>query len=114
MKLYRASESQYVSKPGYSANYVANIEFNQSIDNAGVILVKIPEGKTKPHVHNILEELFVAVSSLKLIVDGDEYQLDEGDTVLVEPGESHSFESPYGKTSFIIAIKFPNLTADKG
>jgi quercetin dioxygenase-like cupin family protein len=113
VKIYRISDGNTKSRAGYTASYVADIEFRQDINTAGVIVVTIPNGQTKPHVHNKLEELFIAGTDIEIQVNGTRYQLHKGDTVLVEPGEYHNFKTCEGKTGFLIAIKFPNLTNDK-
>jgi len=113
VKIYRISDGNSKDKLGYSANYVADITFRRSINSAGVIIVSIPRGQTKSHVHNELEDLFIAGTEIEIHVNGTKYELQKGDTVLVEPGEYHHFRTLYGKTGLLTAIKFPNLKNDK-
>ena len=113
VKIYRIADGNSKDRPGYSANYVADITFRRSINSAGVIIVSILEEQTKPHVHNELEELFIAGSEIEIHVNETKYELQKGDTVLVEPGEYHHFKTLNGKTGLLTAIKFPNLKNDK-
>jgi mannose-6-phosphate isomerase-like protein (cupin superfamily) len=114
VKLYRASEVNLKGRAGYGVKYIADIDFTNPIESAGFILVKIPPGmKTTPHAHGKLEEAFMIMNSTKMGVDETLYALDEGDVVLVEPGERHWFETPDGGDVTIIAVKMPNLKDDK-
>ncbi len=114
VKVYRASEAEEIARAGYSAKYVADIRFRKKIDDGGFIIVNIPAGaKTSPHIHNKLEEVFVALSSLEMHVDETHIQLEVGDIVIAEPGESHSFLAYPLSEAKLLAIKFPNLKDDK-
>jgi mannose-6-phosphate isomerase-like protein (cupin superfamily) len=49
------------------------------------------EGRGREHIHPSQTEAFEVVSgSYTLVVDGEEHQLDEGDTSQVPPGAVHS------------------------
>jgi quercetin dioxygenase-like cupin family protein len=99
---------------GYTAKYIADIEFQKELQTGGFILVSVAAGtRTEPHRHEKLEEVFVALSNLRMFVDSVEYHLENGDVVLVAPNESHSFEALEDSTARILAIKFPNLKNDK-
>ncbi|MHA2193179.1 MAG: cupin domain-containing protein [Candidatus Thorarchaeota archaeon] len=114
VKVYRASETTLKGRAGYGVKYVADIGFGNPIESAGFILVKIPpQMKTTPHAHGKLDEAFVIMNPTKMGVDETLYDLDEGDVVLVEPGEWHWFETPEGEDVSIIAVKLPNLKDDK-
>jgi mannose-6-phosphate isomerase-like protein (cupin superfamily) len=114
VKVYRASEINLKNRAGYGVKYVADIGFEKPIESAGFILVKIPpQMKTSPHAHGRLEEAFVIMNPTKMGVNETLYDLDEGDVVLVEPGEWHWFETPDGEVVNIIAVKLPNLKDDK-
>ncbi len=112
--IYRASKENEIRKKGYFADYVADVKLLRQVDTAGVIIVSIPEGQTSPHFHRELEELFIACTPVDIYIDEKKYLLEKGDVVLVAPGEHHYFVSPPGHTSWIIAIKLPNLKDDKG
>jgi quercetin dioxygenase-like cupin family protein len=114
VRLYRASDAEELARTGYSAKYLADIKFRTKVDDSGFILVTIPTGtRTAPHSHSVLEEVFVALSSLEIIVNDNSFQLNEGDIVIAEPGESHSFSASSTSKGKILAIKFPNLKHDK-
>ena len=114
VQIFRASESEEISKKGYSAKYVADIEFRKHLDSGGFILVTVDTGsKSEPHKHGELEEVFVALSDLKMHIDSREYNLEKGDVVIVAPNESHSFEASNQSPASLLAIKFPNLKSDR-
>ncbi len=114
VKIHKASEVESMGRAGYDVKYVAHLTFKDALDNGMFIYVKIPAGmKTRPHRHNILEEVFIAIDSLTIGVNDIPYSLEEGDVVLVEPGESHWFRSPEDRSARMIAIKLPNIEDDK-
>ena len=114
VKIFKKVDSETISKKGYTANYVADIQFMNQLDTAGFILVQIDSQKhSAPHAHVELEEIFVALSNMVMYVDSVEYRLEAGDIVLVEPNEVHSFEGLSDEPGSMIAIKFPNLKTDK-
>ena len=114
VQIFKASETEEISKKGYSARYVADVQFRNNLDSGGFILVTVAAGsRTEPHKHGELEEVFVIMSKLKMYIDSVEFDLDKGDVVLVAPNESHSFEASEHSSASIIAIKFPNLKNDR-
>lgn len=114
VKIFKASDAEEIHKKGYTAKYVADVEFRMSLDTGGFILVTVLAGtKTEPHAHGELEEIFVVLSDMKMIIDSAEYELEKGDVVLVSPNETHSFEAAADSSASVIAIKFPNLKDDR-
>jgi len=114
VQIFKASDAEEIRKKGYIAKYIADVEFRTNLDSGGFILVTVDEGiRTEPHKHEELEELFVVLSDLKMIIDSTEYELEKGDVVLVAPNELHSFEAQKHSSASLIAIKFPNLKNDK-
>lgn len=114
VKVYRSSDSELVGMGGYGRKYVADLKFKKRLDTAGFIWVKIPGGmKTDPHKHERLEEAFFFVDPTKMGVGDQVLQVNEGDVVVVEPGEAHWFETAEGQDVRVVAIKFPNLKTDK-
>ena len=114
VEIYRASDAESKERLGYRAKYVADVIFGEPPDSAGFIIVEIPpEMKTSPHSHGVLAELFVIMGKTKMGVADALYDLSKGDVIVVEPGESHWFETPPGAGVDVIAIKMPNLKDDK-
>jgi len=112
--IFKASDAEEIHKKGYTAKYVADVEFQKNLNTGGFILVTVLAGtKTEPHTHGELEEIFVVLSDMKMRIDSVEYELKKGDVVLVNPNETHSFEAPADSSASIIAIKFPNLKVDR-
>ncbi len=114
VKIFKASEAEEIHKKGYTAKYVADVNFRNSLDSGGFILVTVNPGtKSEPHAHGELEEIFVVLSDMMMKIDSVEYQLEKGDVVLVAPNETHSFEAAVDTPASMIAIKFPNLKDDR-
>lgn len=114
VRIYKAKDSDKASRAGYVANYVADINFRRPLNSCGVIHVEIiGDGKSSPHYHEDLEEVFIVLSEILIYINDIPYELDEGDVILVEPGEAHSFETMADQNGRIIALKFPNLKDDK-
>ncbi len=114
VRIYRIEDSQKADRAGYEASYVADIVFRRSLDSCGIIYVDIEAGgKTSPHAHEYLEEAFIALTPLHITIDDTRYDLKEGDVIVAEPGEAHSFETLPGKHGRILALKFPNIKDDK-
>ena len=114
VRIYRAEDANAARRTGYEAKYVADLVFRNSLDTCGVILVDIDSrGRSAPQAHERLEEVFIAVTEIVMYIDDIKYSLNEGDVVVVEPGEAHSFETINGKPARIFALKFPNLSDDK-
>ncbi len=114
VRIFRSADAERSTKAGYIASYIADLTFMQSLDSCGVILVEI-EGKEKssPHSHEQLQEVFVALSEISVYVDGICQDLKQGDVVMVEPGENHSFASKTSESGRLLALKFPNIKDDK-
>lgn len=114
VRIYRDTDSEKVARSGYDAKYVADLTFKQSLNSCGVIIVDIAtDARSSPHSHRLLEEVFIAVTEIQLYIDDTCYELNEGDVVIVEPGEFHSFQTRNDKLGRIIALKFPNIKDDK-
>ncbi|MGY5881456.1 MAG: cupin domain-containing protein [Candidatus Thorarchaeota archaeon] len=114
VQIFRASESEEIRKKGYTARYVADVEFRKELNSGGFILVTVAAGtSTEPHKHEELEEIFVALSDLKMVINSTEYHLESGDVAVVAPNDFHSFEASAHSSANIIAIKFPNLKSDR-
>ena len=114
VRIYRVEDAERAQRTGYEAAYVADLSFRESLDSCGVILVNIEgSGRTSPHAHEHLEEAFIALSDLFLYIGEERLELKNGDVVIVEPGEEHSFESTIHKPVRVIALKFPNIKDDK-
>jgi len=114
MRIFRFAESESKSGAGYTANYVADIDFRKSVETAGAIIVKIPRNtKTTPHSHIILEEVFIVMNRTRMGVGKQIINLEAGDVVVAEPHEEHWFETYKDEDVTVIALKVPNLKDDK-
>jgi quercetin dioxygenase-like cupin family protein len=114
VRIYRARESEPKQRSGYEARYFADISFREPVDSCGMILVTLePGSKSAPHGHENLEEVFMALSEIRVQVDQETIELEDGDILVVDPSEIHSFEVVGNTPARLLAMKFPNLKDDK-
>ena len=114
VRIYRVKDSLQAERAGYHARYLADMKFQKPLDSCGLILVDLKKnGKSSPHAHKLLDEIFVALTDIRIFIDGDRYDLKEGDVVIAESGELHSFETETDMPGRILAMKFPNIKDDK-
>ena len=114
VQIYRVKDSLKAERAGYQAKYVADLEFRMPLDSCGLILVDLEKNRrSTPHAHEFLDEIFLALTDIRIFIDGTRYDLKEGDVVLAEPGEQHSFETEPDTNGRILAMKFPNIKDDK-
>ena len=114
MKVFRASLAEKRARSGYTASYVADIMLKRPAESLGMIFVEIPQAmKTAPHLHEEIEEVFVALTSLTLEINEERMELNAGDVVVAEAGEVHRFHAQEGKDARVLAIKVPNIKDDK-
>ncbi|MFW9927663.1 MAG: hypothetical protein ACFFDM_13010, partial [Candidatus Thorarchaeota archaeon] len=82
VRIYRAIDSESIQRSGYEARYTADITFKDHVDSCGMILVTLPpESVSSPHGHQFLEEVFMALTKVRIHVDDEAFELDEGDVV---------------------------------
>ena len=114
VRIYRAEASESIQRAGYEARYFADISFREPVASCGMILVTLkPGSKSSPHGHEHLEEVFMALTRIRVQVDKETIDLENGDVLVVDPGEMHSFEVIGDTTARLLAMKFPNLQDDK-
>jgi len=63
-----------------------------------------PGGHTPKHAHEWEHEVFVVKGKGKIVLDGVEEKLSEGDAVYVEPEELHQFVNSSSSTLRLICI----------
>ncbi len=114
VRLFTISDIPEIERAGYSVRYYADLKFSQQLNTAGFIFIAIPAGiQTKPHAHEVLQELFIALTPLTMIVDEEQFDLVPGDLLLVDPKEFHSIKASKSEDSKLVAIKCPNMKQDK-
>ena len=114
VRVFKAEDSETIQRAGYEARYFADVVFREPVDSCGMILVTLePGSKSSPHGHEFLEEVFLALTEIRVQVDSETIELAEGDVLVAGPGEMHSFEVIGDKPARLLAMKFPNLKEDK-
>lgn len=113
-RVFRSDTAEKKERAGYEAKYLADILLKSPIDSLGFIVVTIPPGvTTEPHYHSQLDEVFVAITPVVVIVDFDEILLNPDDILIAEAGEKHSFRPASDNFGRLLAIKMPNVKDDK-
>lgn len=70
------------------------------------------QGVDDPHEHQRMTEVyFIARGSVEMRIESETVTLHEGETVIVEPGEAHTFVSN-SPDHFHFVIQTPGLTGD--
>ena len=114
VRIYKVRDSELKQRTGYEVRYFADITFREPVSTCGMILVSLePGSRSAPHGHEHLEEVFMALTKIRVHVDDMTYDLDEGDVIVVGPREMHSFEVLDHNEARLLAMKFPNVQDDK-
>jgi len=87
--------------------------FRGPVMEGGVIVFK-PGQSMGAHYHHEVEEIFYFTQGDPLIViDDQEYRVEEGDLFRIEPGEKHNIINDTDENTKIVFIKTPYLPDDK-
>ena len=114
VRIYKVKDALKAKRTGYHAKYVADLEFRKPLESCGLILVDLEKNaRSLPHAHELLDEIFLALTDIRIFINGTRYDLKEGDVIIAEPGEQHSFETELDTNGRILAMKFPNIKDDK-
>ncbi len=114
VRIYKVRDSELKQRTGYEVRYFADLTFREPVSTCGMILVSLePGSRSAPHGHEHLEEVFMALTEVRIYVDDAQFDLDDGDVVVVSPGEMHSFEVLGQTQARLLAMKFPNIQDDK-
>lgn len=84
------------------------------ISSHSLAKITIPPGNASlPHYHKHSEESYLILSGkARLIVDNQTFTLNEGETVLIEPGEVHQISNPVSEALIFIAVCVPAWSPD--
>jgi mannose-6-phosphate isomerase-like protein (cupin superfamily) len=77
---------------------------NQSLAEATIPV----EGATRAHYHRTTEELYLVVEGIgRLVIDGEERELAEGDCALIAPGATHKLFNVGGRPLRVLCACAP-------
>jgi len=112
MKIIRKNNSDINNrKDGRIVVYYPPIDIPKDTEKIGVITVKTPEGCNEDlHKHPDSTEIFFHFTKGQIIVNGKKHILDEGDIVILEPGDEHKQVAE--NEIDIVALRIP-LSNDK-
>ncbi len=114
MKLVRSKTKKPEQRKGYTRTTLIHHPLKTSIDSLGTFLVEIPvSGKVDPHYHEKATEFYYILRPGMLIVNGEEFEVEEGDVVIIEPKEVHWVKAKKDEVMRLVAIKLPNTTDDR-
>ena len=82
--------------------------------NDGILFeTRLPKGNDfKEQWHEQSTEMVYFLDRGIVIVDGDKYELQGGDILILQPKERHKIIAEYNDVT-MLAIRFPNLPDDK-
>jgi len=110
MIVKRVSEIEPERRPdGRDISYISKYRLMDLDLNILMLISEIPEGCIEQkHYHSNSIEIFYCLTSAKVIVEGEEIQLETGDTLLLEPGDVHQIEADHRMK--LLVIKIPNIS----
>ena len=111
MKLVRASKL----KPEPRRGYLRKVLYEGAADGTKYVFLEatIPPGDaSEPHYHKAGEEVFLFLTPGRVVVDGNSFDVEAGDVVVVEPGEVHSVVSG-GSEVRLVVLRIPYLEGDR-
>ncbi len=114
MEIIRKKEQPEEDRGGYLVRKMLSkpIKSGFSVDSIAEYLTTVPVGgKCREHYHKNSYESVLFLDSGIGIINGEKYQFEEGDNLLLEPGDRHEF-IPIGQLR-LFAVRIPDLPQDK-
>ena len=113
MKLIRASQIKGEGRAdGRTVKELLEISFAEPVDSIVIYLCDVPSGKFGKHYHSESQEVICFPNGGKITINGETYQMESWDMVLLEVGDVHGYDGDKCPDIFHFAIKLPNR-ADK-
>ncbi|MBC87219.1 MAG: hypothetical protein CL677_08575 [Bdellovibrionaceae bacterium] len=112
MRIVRASQVKNEERSyGRTVKRLLDLE-NFDADSLVLYLGQSPQGKLDCHYHSESHEIICFPIGGKLIVNNESFDFEAWDLVVLEPGDTHGYESNDGSETIHLAIKLPG-TPDK-
>lgn len=109
MKLIRASRIKGEKRAdGRTVKKLLEHSFSKPIDSIVVYLCDVPGCKLEKHYHSESQEVICFPKGGKITVNGETYQMESWDMVLLEVGDTHGYEGDECPDILHLAIKLPN------
>ena len=109
MKIVKKSESRILNRPFERKTYkLLSHKFSKPIESIVFYLSLLPTGRFDKHHHINSDELIFFPNGGKMRVNGELYNLDSWDAILLEPGDEHGLDI-IDKDTVHLAIKMPDV-----
>ena len=109
MKLIRASQIKGEKRAdGRTVKKLLELAFDEPIDSMVIYLCEVPSGKFEKHYHSECQEIICFPNGGKITVNGETYQMESWDMVLLDVGDVHGYEGDECPDILHLAIKLPN------
>lgn len=110
MKIIRKKDIKEEQRPfGRTVQKLLGYKFAKPRDSMALFLSFVPKSRLDEHYHAETEEIIMYPEGGKIKVNGNLYDMDPWDFVVLEPGDVHGFEGEY-KDVFVLAMRFPDNT----
>ncbi len=114
MKFVVSKNKKPEERGGYTRVTLLHHAFKKAADNIGILKTEIPaSGIASAHHHNEVTEIFYFLSPGTLFVNGEKFDADEGDVVVIEPKDSHLVKAGVDKPTKLVVLKIPDIPDDK-
>lgn len=113
MKIIRFKDTEPEERHGYLRRALLRHEFRKPVKDMLLYGAAIPQGRTaKAHKHDMIEELFVFLSSGQAKINGKVEEFEQGDIAVMEPGDVHEFHAKDGNMN-LLGLKLPGTDDDR-
>jgi hypothetical protein len=114
MKIFKSNELKTDKRPdGRKIKQIGTISLNQKADNLHFLEAYHPSNFTEgQHGHKKSYEIFYFFDPAKYEINGEIYEINNGDIVVLEPGDKHGALEKNNETN-ILVIRIPWIEDDK-
>ena len=114
MKVVRKNELKHEERKNYLRAIASRVEILNTDKVAGVLHVIVPKGrKSDRHYHSTFKEIFIPLTKGIIEIDGEEFEVDSGDVIIVNEKEVHSAKATKDNDFELFAIKLPEDESDR-
>lgn len=106
MKIIRSNQKEWLENKGYSKKILLD---DENLKNGSLVQeIKIKTGeKAGEHYHQKQTEVFYFLNNFGYwLINGEKYQFEAGDILVIEPNDIHAVINESSKDYFYLAIKY--------
>mgnify|MGYP001571392805 CR=1 FL=1 len=113
MKIIRSGEIDDKNRGNYMVKELGALLLHDYVNDGILFETRLPKGNDfKEQWHEQSTEMIYFLDRGLAIVNGNRYELQKGDILILEPKERHKIIAEYGDVT-MFATRFPNLPHDK-